>query len=198
MSDRRFEFGWHVPQGALFRASRGQNVCEVSGAWWCDMVSPTEGAPTKTDPQLVQVDLSTPGTLFLPSKCHWPAPGFLSVLLQATSDHDALLDIQTQRPSSVHLAHARCWGDTDVYPPGLHPFQNCSQWVCLLPMFAFSESHGYLFPSYLFYSHIWRQTIMSRTEEPGVLLSMGSQKELDTTQILNNHHIGKLLGGSFL
>ena len=30
------------------------------------MVFPIEGAPTKTDPQLAQVDLSTPGTLFSP------------------------------------------------------------------------------------------------------------------------------------
>ena len=140
------------------------------------MVFPVEGTPTKTDAQLVQVDLSTRGTLFLPSKCHWPAPGFLSVLLQPTSDHSALLDSQTQGSSSAQPAHARCWGNTDVYPQDLHPFRNCSQWFCLLPIFAFSESQGYLFPSYLFYSHVWWQTITSRTEGPGVLLSMGSQR----------------------
>ena len=57
------------------------------------MVFPIEGAPTKTDPQLVQVDLCTPGTLFLPRKCHWPAPGFLSVLLQAWYDIEYLFTV---------------------------------------------------------------------------------------------------------
>ena len=161
------------------------------------MVFPVEGTPTKTDAQLVQVDLSTRGTLFLPSKCHWPAPGFLSVLLQPTSDHSALLDSQTQGPSSAQPAHARCWETR----------------MCTLKTFILSEivpsdsvssrSLLSLNPRGICFRPIFSTlTSDDRPSRPGqrglACCCPWGHKELDSTQRLNNNHIGKLLGGSFL
>lgn len=179
--DMGFESGWHMPQRVPFRASwEERNIWEVSGVWWCDTVSPTEGAPTKTDPELVHVSVYSGHPLSphqMPLACSRSSrvvpkteggvrgmtgrAGFLPVLLQATSDHSDLPDIQTQRPSSVQAVHARCWGHTDVYPQYPHPHRKLfpvslsppSLWCLWIPGVLFSCSP-------LFYSHIKWLTIV--------------------------------------
>ena len=162
------------------------------------MVFPIEGAPTKTDPQLVQVDLCTPGTLFLPRKCHWPAPGFLSVLLQATSDHSALLDSQTQGPVQLNQ-----------HMPGAGETRMCTLKTFILSEIAPSESVSSrsllsLNPRGICFCPIY--STLTSDERPSCPGQRGlacccpwGHKELDSTQRLNNNnHTGKLLGGSFL